>query len=90
MFKFKRAGFEAGGKHRSLTFDLPEGTVEEKRVYTFPGGDLVEIEGVVSTFASRHGNHSCTTKDGMTHIIPWGWICLTIPTGFKVLPNEPR
>ncbi len=78
--------YEYCGDQRKLTFDLD--TEEDKRVYLFPGGDKVEIEGVTECQVSRHGNHQLKTGAGVVHIVPWGWICLTIPSESNVTPKE--
>lgn len=90
MAKIKRPFFEAGGKYRALNFKLSKERPEAKRVYTFPGGDVIELENVIEVEASRHGNHAVKTTDGMTHIVPSGWLCLTFPTEARVAPEQEK
>lgn len=84
--RLKPPYYESRGHHRTLTY-RPDHH-EFKRVYTFPGGDVIEIENVVKASVSRHGNHQLVTADGAVHVIPWGWICLTFPESAKVTPEE--
>jgi hypothetical protein len=79
--------YEASGQHRKLTYDCTK-TPETKRVYLFPGGDRIEIEGVVIARASRHGNHSLTLADGTVTVVAWGWLTLTFPGASQVAPKE--
>lgn len=78
--------YETSGGHRKLTYVPP--VPERSRVYLFPGGDRIEIEGVVRAQASRHGNHQLTTLDGTVHVIPWGWISLSFPVEAQATPQE--
>lgn len=82
----KTPEYESSGHHRKLTYKMK--TPEKKRVYLFPGGDRVEIENVIESRASRHGNHQLTTSDGTVVVIPWGWISLTFPAEARVTPSE--
>lgn len=84
--KFRRPYYEFSGEHRTLTYR--PSTAESKRSYTFPGGDVIEIDDVISARVSRHGNHEIDTAAGMTIIIPWGWISLAFPTASKTTPDE--
>jgi hypothetical protein len=47
---------------------------EQNRVYTFPTGATVTIDGVVSINISKSGTHRINSKDGKKHIIPTGWV----------------
>lgn len=82
----KTPDYETSGCHRSLTF-RPSPT-ESKRVYLFPGGDRIEIEGVIEARVSPHGNHQLTTVDGTVHVISWGWLSLSLPAESRVTPKE--
>lgn len=83
----KTPDYEFSGQHRKLTYDCTK-TPETKRVYLFPGGDRIEIEGVVIARASRHGNHSLTLVDGTVTVVAWGWLTLTLPGESQVAPKE--
>jgi hypothetical protein len=51
---------------------------ERTRIYTFPGGDKVVLEDVVGIYVSRSGNHRIETKDGLKHIVPKGWLHISL------------
>lgn len=83
----KTPDYEFSGQHRKLTYDC-KAKPETKRVYIFPGGDRIEVEGVVVARASRHGNHSLTLVDGTVTVVSWGWLTLTFPAESSVTPKE--
>ncbi len=82
----KTPTYESSGHERRLTFVMA--TPETKRVYLFPGGDRIEIENVIETRASRHGNHQLVTSDGTNVVVRDGWLTLTFPSEAKTTPQE--
>ena len=48
---------------------------EVERVYRFPGGDFVAIEGPLQLHVSESGGHRIFAEDGC-HYVPPGWIHL--------------
>lgn len=75
MNKNDQARYENQGDQLALTYSTED---EETRVYTFPGGDAVEIKGASEVRVSRHGHHLISTRRGIRHVVPRGWICMTI------------
>lgn len=56
----------------------PVSPVERSRVYTFPGGDQVEIKGVSGIYVRESGSHRLNTEDGLRHIVAAGWLHIEI------------
>lgn len=52
--------------------------VESWREYTFPGGEVVRVEGVSKVAVSESGTHRLETASGRKHIVPSGWIHIEI------------
>jgi hypothetical protein len=48
---------------------------EAERTYTFPGGDVVKVQGPLQLNVSPSGGHRVFAQDGC-HYIPAGWIHL--------------
>lgn len=47
---------------------------EQKRSYVYPGGDRLDITGVVEVAVSQSGNHRITTNhDDEKYIVSPGW-----------------
>lgn len=51
---------------------------EKSRKYTFPGGDIVELNEVTELAFGSSGTHRIKTADKKLHIIPKGWIHVEI------------
>jgi hypothetical protein len=51
---------------------------EQRRTYTFPGGETVVLIGVTHFLARESGTHRLKTQDGKLHIIPIGWLHVEI------------
>lgn len=51
---------------------------EKSRTYTFPGGELVKIDNVTHFLARDSGTHRLQTADGKLHIVPVGWLHISI------------
>ena len=47
----------------------------QDRIYEFPNGK-VEIKDVISINVSKSGTHRINTKDGLKHLVPFGWLHL--------------
>lgn len=54
--------------------------VEIKRTYHFPDGAVVELRNVEAILVRPSGSHRLSTKDGILHIVPVGWIHIEIVT----------
>lgn len=50
---------------------------ERKRIYIFPECEL-ELENVCKISISNSGTHRLETTDGMKHIVPVGWVCISL------------
>lgn len=64
-----------------MELDENKGTkiTENFRIYTFPGGDEIKLDGPRELFISRaSGNHRIKTADGKLHIVPSGWLHIEI------------
>lgn len=58
---------------------------ETYRIYTFPGGETVELTFVTHFLARESGTHRLRTANGKLHIIPPGWIHIEIEAkGFSL------
>lgn len=57
-----------------------DGNGETRRVYHFPGGNLVELANVTHFLARESGTHRLKTADNKLHIVPPGWIHIEIET----------
>lgn len=53
-------------------------SIERKRTYTFPGGDIIEFKNVSHIKVSASGCHRLQTGDGLKHIVNTGWISITL------------
>lgn len=51
---------------------------ERQRTYTFPGGESVTLHNVTHFLARESGTHRLKTADGRLHIVPTGWLCISI------------
>jgi len=51
---------------------------ERQRTYTFPGGETVTLNSVTHFLARDSGTHRLKTADGRLHIVPTGWLCISI------------
>lgn len=51
---------------------------EDTRIYQFPGGHLVTLINVIELIVRPSGTHRIKTRDGLLHIIPKGWIHISI------------
>jgi hypothetical protein len=49
---------------------------ETLRVYTFPGGDKIEIENVSAVCVRPSGNHHLETANGRKIIVSSGWLSI--------------
>jgi len=58
--------------------DKPIALEEQQRTYYFPNGSSVKLTDVVELIVRESGTHRLKTKDGMMHIVPTGWICISI------------
>lgn len=56
---------------------------ERSRKYVYPGGNVIELEGVLEIIISSSGNHRIRTRDKKLHIIAPGWLHIEIdsPSG---------
>lgn len=62
--------------------DLPKLEAPERsRTYQFPNGESVTIENVTHFLARESGTHRLQTSDGKLHIVPTGWLHITIDAG---------
>ena len=53
---------------------------EQRRTYTFPGGDKVTIEAPLKLNVSASGGHRVIDAEGNSHYIPFKWIHLEFQT----------
>lgn len=51
---------------------------EKQRIYYFPGGDKVILNGVLELIVRETGTHRIKTADNKLHIIPNTWIHIEI------------
>lgn len=51
---------------------------EKTRVYTYPGGDRVELKEVTGVAVSASGNHRVETADGHLHVVAPGWLHIEV------------
>lgn len=51
---------------------------EKMRVYIFAGGEKVSFENVTGLAVSKSGTHRLETVDGRKHIVPVGWLSITL------------
>ena len=51
---------------------------ERSRTYLFPGDETVTIADVKELAVSASGTHRIRTCDGKLHIVPTGWLHITI------------
>jgi hypothetical protein len=51
---------------------------EKSRTYHFPKGDKLTFEQVTELIVRESGTHRLKTADGKLHIIPVGWLGITI------------
>lgn len=51
---------------------------EKSRVYFFPAGETVRLEGVKAVAVRPSGTHRVATTDGKLHIVPVGWLHIEI------------
>ena len=63
-----------GGTSASATTPKFTTVQEQNRIYKFPSGGTVTLNGVLSINVSKSGTHRINTTDGKKHIIPPGWI----------------
>jgi hypothetical protein len=47
---------------------------KQNRVYEYPKGDKIEVNGVISINVSKSGTHRLNTDDGKKHLIKPGWL----------------
>jgi hypothetical protein len=87
MHNNKKPQYEHQGDQLRLTFknEAPE----QSRAYTFPGGDLIEVKGVVRALVSRHGYHFLECNTGVNHVVRPSWLIMTIDSeGSHEAPQE--
>lgn len=64
-----------------MEIDENKGTkiTENFRIYTFPNGEFIKLDGPRELFVSRDsGTHRIKTQDGRFHIVPSGWLHIEI------------
>ena len=52
--------------------------LEKIRIYTFPDSEHVKLENVTHFLARDSGTHRLKTADGKLHIVPIGWLHISI------------
>lgn len=64
---------------------------EKSREYYFPNGDMLVFKNVSEVIASTT-THRLKTKDGLKHILPNNWICITIdsPKDWVDIPRKKK
>ena len=50
---------------------------EKRRTYRFANG-AVSFENVVAVGVRKSGTHRIETEDGLKHIVPTGWLAITL------------
>lgn len=55
-------------------------TPEKTRTYVFPEGKTVTFIDVVAVGAPPGRSHRLETADGKKHIVPQGWLAITLET----------
>jgi len=51
---------------------------ETERTYKFPNGQFVHLTDVTELIVRGSGTHRLKTKDGRMHIVPKGWLQISI------------
>ena len=51
---------------------------EKERTYKFPKGEFVHLQDIKELIVRPSGTHRLKTGDGRLHIVPKGWIQISI------------
>lgn len=61
-----------------MSVEMQEIKGEQWRVYEFPNGQCVKLDKVTHLGVRLSGTHRLRTADGLLHIVPPGWLHITI------------